>query len=176
MVFVESAPRARRRRDLDSENGCEKWYFERPQPRLVMKALFGGRTSELRARDQYRVSRLWSGHDAPSLLSEEGNVAERHAVATIAGSHARRRILVAAPARGGCLRITPRSAQQRGARACGNCQRDRKDHCSEHRLLSSCNTQGMRQIQELRIASNLRKNAEIAHVPRFLPTIHHLSR
>jgi hypothetical protein len=119
---------------LDSENVWERTFFERPfTSRLGTSAGVARRRVELIARDQHRVSRARSGHAAAYLLSEECR-AKHHVVAVVVARHAERGagILVVAPARGGRLRVTPDSAQQRGAWPNCQCQHDRKYSCSKH--------------------------------------------
>ena len=74
------------------------------------------------------------GHAAAKILWDEGYGAERPVVARVSGSQASRsgRGRVVAAVCGSHLWVAPCSAQHRGARACGDCQRDRKDECSEH--------------------------------------------
>lgn len=92
---------------------------------------------ELVAGDQKGVSRAWSGHAAPYLLSEECSEIEHHVVAAVVPSHARGTggFFVVAAARGGRLRVTPCSTQQRGALRNCQCQDDGKDNCSKHAML-----------------------------------------
>lgn len=76
-----------------------------------------------------------SRYAAPQFLRDEGGSAGRRVTARVVGSDAggSGRGHVVASVRGSRLRIAPCSAQHRHARACGNCQHDRKGDCSEHR-------------------------------------------
>ena len=92
---------------------------------------------ELMAGDHNGVIHACGAHAALHVLPKELRGAHGHSVALIAvgvryDARGRRRVLVVACARGGHLRVTPRSAQQRGVWRHGQSQHNRKDKCSEH--------------------------------------------
>jgi hypothetical protein len=97
-------------------------------------AVVAGRIGQVMAGNEKRVMPIRRGHAAPHILSDKGGGADRQVVARVVRSHACRsgRSRVVAPVCAKRLRVAPCSAQHRGARACGDCQRDRKDECSEH--------------------------------------------
>jgi hypothetical protein len=152
--------------DSDSEIGRKRSFLERRLgPGALAIPVVGRCMSEVITGNADRVVCLRSGHAAPQSLPDKGSYARAHVVARAVRSHVcrsgRRRVAVAR-ALGSHGGIAPYSAQQRDARACGNCQRDRKDDCSEHWGCSlPLREQGVRQIQEPRIASNLGEYAEI---------------
>ena len=134
------------RRESDSENGGERASVERPlTSRLVATAGVGRRTGDLGEEHRNRVTAIQGRHTAPLTLAQERSAEQYSVAAVVATDNRCGGPIVMAPARGGRLGATPRSAQQRGVWPNCQCQHDRNKSCSKHGMLTSVREQERRQ-------------------------------
>jgi hypothetical protein len=78
-----------RRRDLDSEGGHERSFFERQPPaRLEARAHVGRRRGQMEAWNNEGVLRVRSGGGAPRILANKRDRPDERASALVVGAHA----------------------------------------------------------------------------------------
>ena len=183
MVWIDAAsarPSTRlRRRDLDSEGGNERSFFEWPPlTRLEARAQVRRGRSQLEALNNEGVLHVRAGGGAPRILANKRDRPEDGASAVVVGAHARgrRSVLLRAPRGRGV--VTPDLAQQAGVRPNGQRQHDRKESCSKHVMLTThkgktCarpNTQGPRKFLWFSRA-RARRTGKPAEFRRLVPKI-----
>jgi len=124
-----------RRRDSDSEGERERRYAEeRLLPQLTAGRRVSWRRRELEPGDHDAVLLVWSGAFSSHVLADECRFPRRWLRTAVVSGRAWQRglMLVLAGASPRFRRMTPDTAQQRGALACRQCQHDGNDSCSKH--------------------------------------------